>query len=474
MRRHCAAGALLAMTTILFVSCYWQPDISGSGSVRFEIEAVSSNDVSTLDITENAARIFLVAGTGSDQRFFPLGGRGVPDRWVSFSSGRAIVEIENVPDGAVYRLFVAAGQAFPRTGAFHVSRYGSSAPFKVAAGSEVSVGVTLGNAPQVAWALPGAAVSSLVWPSGNELPRPLYAGGGSRVAGIAWTGTGFDSAIQYSFGDVAVNGIATAHYGSSPLAVSTSNGLAYGSIRGGFDVETERGRPRSTLSAVTVASDTTDILMYSRPDGFGGRRADIGEGPGEWFWIDTSRDVKRPPILDMATTGVDYLFIATRLGAVRIPADSVQSSWTSWTALVRTRNVVSFAGAVPVPILSVEVAGDQETSTLFLGTQDGIWWFDGAMASDWNPTSRTVQEVAGSRGRAIHHMAVSSTRGGLRLAAITPFELFIVDIDGPVASTISFPFIAAYPGTPSDLVWLSATHLAISGSEGIVVLNVPE
>ncbi len=500
---HGVMTALLAMATVLLASCYWQPDIPGSGAVRFEIEAVSSNEVSTLEITENAARIFLIAGTGSEQRFFPLGGRGVPDLWVSFSSGRAIVEIENVPDGAVYRLFVAAGQAFPRTGAFHVSRYGSSAPFKVAAGSEVSVGVTLESAPQVAWALSGAAVNSLVWEVDGEGISTLFTASGSRVFDLDWSPGVRDIPPGLSrrtdYGVENATAVAQLTRGmSSSLIVSTPDGLFAGpNVFRDTTTFTELrpSRARNPIPALSAAqwepagtrSLVIDSTLFSTANGIGGRARSFETNEPEsptilgWFFVDTSRQVKGAPVLDATTTGEGYAFVSSRMGAFRISAEAVAHLASTSDATVLSRNTselldasIVFDQLIPAPILALHVIGDAASSALLVGTQDGLFLMGNVLGATWSP--RSASGLGATRGRPISSIAAIGTgETQRRVAAVSPFELFIIDVSGTSVTSIStLPFIAAYPGTPSDLVWLSATHLAISGSEGVVVLSVPE
>lgn len=468
VRSTLARTALLVAAVIVLSACYWQPETTG-GSLRLEIQVGNGGQIGVQDVTESAARVFLVAGSGGDRRFFPLRGRGRPDLFVPFSNGRAVVAMENIPDGIVYRLFVATGQPFPATGGFRVARYATSQPFKVVSGREVSVAVTLDDAPQVAWTLTGAAVNSLVW-NGTT----LFAGGGTRVAGVPWTDPDFGSVTQISFESVAVNSIAPfVPPGGAQLIAATSNGL-YAGIPGAFARNDEPGSPPSASSAVTFTDGTARAILFSQPGGLGGRRATGGTLDG-WFTIDLSEQVNGRPILDMVTDGEEYAFLATRLGAFRVSAAAVDPGWVEWSDLSSASGVRFFGSQIPAPILSLAVATDGAGSgRVFAGTQSGVWWFDSdARAPGWEPGE--AQGVSATWGRPVSHIAAIPDSGsGWRIAAASPFELFIVDIDGPVASTISFPFIAAYPGVPSDLVWLSATRLAISGSEGIVVLSVPE
>ncbi|TVR31900.1 MAG: hypothetical protein EA404_09100 [Spirochaetaceae bacterium] len=475
--RHAARVVVTLVTTVVLAGCYWQPGVA-TGSLRLSFEAPPDTEVGTLQAEEEAARVFLVAGTGYNQRFYPLNPKAAtPYLQTAFSlSARfpsrpgAEVVIEDIPDVAPYRVFVATGEPV-RGGGFKVLRWGASDLFNIAAGREIGTDILLRDSrPQVSWALPGTAIGGIVAYVDTETTRLFAAGGQGTVYGRTWqenelTGSGSGLVDEVIGERLVIHSIQPGR--SEPLLLATSNGLYQGSEPSEqYERIEERGSPRGdTLGAIEFeVADGNPVILYYSAHRIGGR-----DQAGDWFSIDMRAVVNGVPVTAMATDGEDYAFVATPAGALRIAAADLNAEWTSWKELAS--NGVFFDGYVPSAINSLAASqpGDSD-GALFVGTANGIYVFSGALSSDWNPGADRPSQIRATRGRPIHRIAVHADEGLQRMAAITPFELLIMITDS--SGTRSLPFVAAYPGSPTDLAWLDGTHLAVSGSEGIVVLDM--
>lgn len=473
--RHAARVVVTLVTTVVLAGCYWQPGVA-AGSLRLSFEALADNEVGTLQAEEDAVRVFLVAGTGYNQRFYPLNPKAAtPYLQTAFSlSARfpsrpgAEVVIEDIPDVAPYRVFVATGEPL-RGGGFKVLRWGASDLFNIAAGRQIGVDILLRDSrPQLSWAVSGIPISGIVAALDAEPTKLFAAGGLGTLYERVWqsnelSGDG-SGLVDDGIGErLVIHSIQPGK--DATLLLATSNGLYQGPDRS-YQFERLASGPRGgTLGAIAFqgAAENPVVLYYSA-DRIGGR-----DQAGGWFSIDMRTVVNGVPVTAMATDGEDYAFVATPAGALRIAAADLDAEWTSWKHLASSG--VFFDGYVPSAINSlVAYQPSRVESFLLAGTANGIYGFSNALDPDWDPGADRPVQIRATRGRPIHRIAVYTDLVSHKLAAITPFELLISSSSG----TRSLPFVAAYPGQPTDLAWLDATHLAVSGSEGIVVLDVSE
>ncbi|TVQ40746.1 MAG: hypothetical protein EA384_02005 [Spirochaetaceae bacterium] len=469
-----AAAALLCI--LAPASCYWQPAVT-AGSLRLSIEAQGQSELGTLQAEENAARIFLVAGRGYDQRFYPLNPKtGTPYLQTALSTrfplrAGADVVIEGIPAIAPYRVFVATGEPV-KGGGFKVSRWGRSDLFNITAGAETGADIVLRDSrPQVSWLVPAVPISGMVLQSETEPARLWAAAGSGTLYARQWqenelTGD-VSGPVDPDIGErLIIHAIQPGR--GVPLLVSTSNGLYRGGDldRGPDDPEVFGrldGTPRGTLGAVEFdGAGDNPVILYYRSDRIGGRDA-----AGQWFSIDMRQVVKGVPVAAMATTGEDYAFVATPAGAFRIAAVDLDSGWSTWKDLASKGTF--FDAFVPSTISSLAVYDDGEgVVDLLVGTADGVYVFEEASSPEWNPRASGPTQIRVTRGRPIQAIATHAVPK--MLAAIAPFELIVIS----AGESRSLPFVAAFPGQPTDLVWLDQDHLAVSGVEGLVVLDRTE
>lgn len=477
---------LLLVTALLFAGCVWRPESStGSIVLRFTLDEAAEVEAQS---SGGAVRVFLVAGVGSNRRLYPLAPRsGVPYMQTALSRPprqRAQVVIDGIPEGEVYQLHVAVGSS--REGALWVGRYGQSSLFKIAAGSEVSVTIDLQETTfdQVTLGLPGTAIAGMAL-----VGESLYAAyAGAQVSELDWLDDelALEVTDDWTVGKVQIAAVSPGV--TQDLLLATSGGIYAGPQEGAFSrLSHSLGRgplewpPAATGVTVAAPNEGSAQLMYHLPGGIGGWR-DVPDGQGSfirrWFFIDTRGELDGDPVLALTTNGLEYLFLSTRVGgALRLAGDSIdpapaqQNSWTTIKQLASAGT--RFDNAVPRTITALALADSGNSITLLAGTPDGIWSMPGdAVDEDWSPPRASATRLPGTAGRHVTRIAVHGVGANLQLAALTPFELLLVLPGGRGLETHAVPFVAAYPGLPTDLVWLDSQHLAVSGSEGIVVLNV--
>lgn len=473
--RHTARVVVSLLGVLVLSGCYWEP-AADTGSVRLSFEALGEAELGTLQVEEEALRVFLVAGTGYNQRFFPLNPKaGTPYLQTAFSLSTrfpsragAEVVIDDIPDVASYRVFVATGEPL-RGGGFKVLRWGYSELFNISAGRRIGVDILLADSrPQVSWAVSGIPISGIVAALDAEPTRLFAAGDLGTVHVSDWVSNelsgGSSRLVDDNIADrLVIHSIQPGR--DATLLLATSNGLYQGPDRLYQFARLASGPRGDTLGAIAFGAGQDPVILYYSANRIGGRAPDAN-----WFSIYMRPVVEGVAVAAMATDGEDYAFVATPAGALRIAAADLDAEWTSWKHLASSG--VFFDGYVPSAINSL-VAYKQpsgQESFLLAGTANGIYVFSNALDPDWDPGAGKPAQIRATRGRPIHKIAVHAGRVAQKLAAITPFELLISSSSG----TRSLPFVAAYPGQPTDLAWLDATHLAVSGSEGIVVLDVSE
>jgi len=451
--------ATLLAAAVALVSCYWTGNM-GQGGLVIDISGI------TPKLEGEAARVYLLA----DGRLFSAGG-GVPfTAEVPYSfSGQTQVSIQGLPVGPQYQALIGIGQL--SAGVFSPFEYCKSGLFQVSPGTDTTVEVSY---PSPINSFNGIFISSELM--GRNLKGVVDAAGmnayTAEEAKLHLAYLYYDDVLfQYvlssdeaydlvadpngeGVGSFRINGLSDDGAGLTPDAfISAPSGVLpfYDSDGMRFlpAFSSALGGDKDILESASFLDGADYAFFFRRAGGLGGTRVGQLEtgNYGSWSWVNL--DV--PGLLDLAVSDNNAYFAATG-GAFALPPAFLTDS-TPTLAEHRT----SFSA--PAPIVSLDFL--PSSSTLFMGTTNGVW--EAYVDEATGISVGTPSLIPGTEGQRIEHIAVSRYNPSVNQAFLSNYWLYL----RYYGSVYEIPFFAVLPGKPTGMAWDSSGVLYISGTEGL-------
>lgn len=418
------AGAVL----LLGVSCYWTPEDDGNveGSLSLDMSGISTQ----AEVTGETARVYLLAEKGKSQGLYPLDdGEDYVDVDVDDT-----VTIDGIAPGFSYRVLISFGN--DNGSWFEVTEYAESESIEVESGSQAEVTVSVETSP-------------------FTFPAPVTGVNGKALNGVVFS-TDVYAADADQLYDIAANLQTAGSTDITPTINSVSRGdndpVLVNTQSGIYD-ESNNLLSTQYTGPVTLSAEFGDDLIFQAP-GTIGAVGDIGTGnASDWAVVDVGDTVAGNPVRDYAiNTGASSLALVSALGSFTASANSFDSLDDSATWDDIADQVTFIDSDIPARILAVGYGG----STLYVGTDDGVYLSDGTRPPGFTSQNTIISEIASD---------------GTNVAFLGPYYLFIYD----GANVERYPFVAGFPGNPTDMTWddNDPGTLYITGDEGIVSIEEP-
>ena len=440
------AGALL----ILGVSCYWAPQNEQDGTITVEMGQITGQ--AQLSEGSDTARVYLLVEQGSSQGLYPLdGGEMYAD--VDFDE---TISIEGIAPGSGYRVLISFGSE--QNGFFQVTEYAESEPITVESGADAEVTVQVQDSPFV---YPSDGADELL--NGQDLNGVVFTGGAAFVAdasSVFRVQPNLQGAVAEDLGgEPEINTLSRGD--DHPVLVNTQEGIFYRDGAGNW-AQTNYQEP------VTLSAQFADDVIFQSTEKLG-VAANIDDPVEDWVEVPVGEVTAGSPIRDYA---IDFS-LGTGGGEAGVALVSVFGAFRAETGVFDTladdsdwddiqdaidsteEDLGFFDNDVAGQILSVGYGTSGTESTLYVGTDQGVF-------EETSPgTFELIPETAGNL---ISRVAA----GGSDVRAfVGPYYLYVTDGE----TTVSYPFVAGFPGNPTDFTWGTVNGtpaLYIAGDEGLV------
>ncbi|NBF40673.1 MAG: hypothetical protein GVY14_09675 [Spirochaetes bacterium] len=436
--------ALAVALLILGVSCYWTPqdEENVEGSLSLDMSGIATQ----ADVTGDTARVYLLAEKGKAQGLYPLGdGEDYVDVDVDDT-----LTIDGIAPGFSYRVLISFGT--DRGSWFEVTEYAESDPVEVESGSQAEVTVSVVDATQfLTYPSSGAAGLNGKELNGVVFSTSVYAADSDRVYDIA---TGLESANTTNITPV-INSVSRGD-ATNPVLVNT---------QGGIYAPTNSPLSGDYIDPVTLSTAFDGRVILQGPGIIAAADA-IGAAADDWAVVDLGDTIAGDPIRDYAVSGTNAAVVSA-LGS--FTSNSTEFSGlndgSTWDDI---SDLVTFLDQdIPARILSVgygEATLFAPGTSLYVGTDDGVYEYD------TNDSGNTGGPLFQSSNTIISKIASNSDGD---VAFLGPYYLFIYDESE--SSVSRFPFVAGFPGNPTDMTWddNDPGSLYITGKEGIVRIGTP-
>jgi hypothetical protein len=256
---------------------------------------------------------------------------------------------------------------------------------------------------------------------------------------------------------------------SSILYINTNNGIITydGDTSFNYNFSQNLNGPVSVLKSCAFTDAPNAALYFMRDGGFGGVYLDA-DGSANWDWIDVdlSGYLLGQPALDL-TASLNYAYFVTKFGAFRLSEELVKNydsptADANYSSLAEFFKITDNGKYIDIRCLSYLVSAD----LILIGTVNGIWHTTvnntGSIVFLIPPESYELTE-----GHIIEHIKVYPNY----IIASTPTYLYIIR-RLPAFGIKRIPFIAGIPGSITGLEGWDTDILLISGSEGLVALDL--
>lgn len=488
---------VILIASVVLSSCYIM-SAGNTGSVSITVPAATaSRTVSNSGGTSvgNTIRVYLYTYAANDETHYSLysfpGGKSYKD-FPNSADQTTTITLDNIPSG-LWQVLVSTGSVDSPNGFMKVQYYGSSDVFNLSPGtvnhlpsfSIVSTPFTI-NPDLVGKDVVSvrqlnsnlyAATSSILYRGTASLP--------SAIAGASSMTKDPKSDTITATGSNAIESLSNGYtYSSvSPMPASLFVNTAQKGIvpYDGTNPDTsfstnlvsQTGSLSDLTSGAFTLSGTTPglVIFYQRDGGLGGAYLDSTATPTEADWTDfsTAEIVSGQPvysfIMSENSSGENYAYVATKLGAFRLSSQSFNNTSSSSDILDYGKSF-SAAKNVVIQCLAIDTS-DPANKKLYMGTNNGVWVAPLQETNTDNPIG-TSTEVAGTAGDSFTKIAINSSGD---IAMRSRYNLYVTDTTG---KKVSYPFFSGLPGELSSMVWggTNKKTLYVAGSDGLVAINV--
>ena len=458
MKRSISTALIAALAaSILLAACYI-PSGSQTASVIFDFGGAPGvravGDTGTFD----HARVYLVsAEAGTENAFYDFGDGEVYAQGAIAPDGTFTVE--GIPTGTWNILLslgsLETGTAGGAAETFYVQKWGESGAVAIYGGeNSVSVGIA-DNPFTTSDLLFGKSIVGVTTDGGTVYTadsEDAYSGAG--LAGLSESTPG-------ALGDADINGISMgldAVQTTVPY-LSTTDGIRYFSTgvlaHGGL-----AGIPVLDAGAFDNGSGDT-IVYYQREGGFGAANLSPGGSSAD---VDLSGVITGQPVLDFEIVdgAVDTVYFVTKLGSFALGEELLFGTADDLDAVFDLAVFFDTIGGTYYDITSIAY---DPGGAMYIGTSGGM--FRGTPTGA-DPAFALLVTVPGTVETVYDMIEVSAA--GTYVAFISNLDLYVVNTDTDGLSKI--PFYAGLPGAVSAMAWIDDDSLLISGSEGLVQLDM--